>query len=182
LSQEDYETQFPALSSKTFPLTVPTVELPQLRYSEIAARQFEIVSMTPNATEEAIAPLSATSIVPSMKKNRDLSQAVRSWVVGSNRPLTSYTRPHRVPKTFIRTSFDKLFCSTKQETLPAPAVTTIVEKPQIVSLLRFSLSKVNNTQLLLPDYHLNRLIQSNPDFTCLIQQPKRQQPFKSKRL
>lgn len=172
-SQEDYETMFPSLSATPIVQNTTLPVLPQLSYSEITARQFEIVAMGSDVCEN---PSKSSEIsncyVPRLKQSRNLSHAVNSWLVGSTRSTALPIRNMRLPSANIRPSFDIFSMNTEPIAKPVAKKVSTLNKFEIVTQLRSSLSKVADTTLLLPDYHLYRLIQSNPTLSSLIQQSK----------
>ena len=172
-SQDDYEAMFPSLSTMSVVQNSTQFVLPQLSYSEITARPFEIVAMNTNASENpAQSSEMMNCYVPRLRQSRNLSHAVNSWLVGSSRSTALPIRNMRLPSANYRPSFDIFSMNTEPVAKPVFKKVSTLRKFEIVTQLRSSLSKIADTTLLLPDYHLYRLIQSNPTLSSLIQQSK----------
>lgn len=170
---EDYQSKFPALTQTSLPVISASLPQPNLSYREIAARQFDLAPMASSSSE-------VYSTSPSIPKNSQtlnasVKSALRRWMTSSHvsTPIapapTNFARSR--PTTYTRTSYDKLFSRNLNSEAPSTPVAPKSSESVVaagVSVLRSKMAKVNNTQLLLPDYLLARLITSNSTISDLI--------------
>lgn len=143
-------------------------------YSEIAAKQYDLAPMTSTAYDgpKIIDAIPTIASRTSSRNARLVKSALRSWIPSASFSASNAPTPLRTPiaasTTFKATPFDRLF-SKKAE--PIAAATSkpaqALSKP-LVSVLRASVAKSSNAQLLLPDFLLNRLILSNPAISSLV--------------
>lgn len=166
---QDYNTLFPALCQTSRAL--PTCEsMKTLTYSDIAARQFDLAPMT---SSEAKSPNSAQFVPTIMstvseRRSRVLQSALRTWMPSTSTSNHTITKPNlSAPSSYVRTTFDKLF-SRKIEPIVQFASKPDTNCEASVAVLRSSVAKTHDSQLLLPDYLLIRLIKSNPAISNLV--------------
>jgi hypothetical protein len=145
-------------------------------------------SSAPMDTVDTSSPKSYSIVVPKLARSSSsngLTRAVHTWMSNGDLsrviPSKTFHRPAPLSKSrSTRTTFDGLFsnkmcpvpCQEINETSKSRVSAQVTKPAPTASLVRSSLLKVNKTQLLLPDYLLERLVSTNPAISALIQNQK----------
>lgn len=157
------------MSQSVISSTVTVTSKNNRTYSEIAAKQYDLAPMSSIAYDGP----KITNTIPNIaaRTSSRVKSALRSWIPTASLSTSKAPAPMHTPvaasTTFKATPFDRLFSKKVELIAKSPAVAKETSKP-LISVLRASVAKSCNAQLLLPDFLLNRLIQSNPAISTLV--------------
>ena len=162
----DYQNDFPSLVSTPSIGTSTPKAASVWSYSEVAARQFCVAPLASPCDDfpSTLVPFIPVCVVDASREKNN-ARAVKRWLA----PTVRTPLRHNAS---VRSSFDKLFSNRPMETRVEPQVVQQPRNEQLAGQFRKTLAQVNNTRLLLPDYHLIRLLSARPEYLTLINQPK----------